>query len=591
MTVLTNHTEATASHASSPDYYLWDEPETSVSIHLNYQTVERLQIEVLRGLDSNNHGGVEIGGILLGRREQSVGRVNTFIEEFVPVPCGYSGGSVYRLSDGEARKFERTLELCKSEATKSSSVLGFFRSHLRDDVFLSPDDLFIAQHFFTDPDNVFLLIKTLPSRGCTAAFFFWEDGRIQPECAYNEVPLSPVQIGPATCGVKQMVELPTPAPILPSVRRRPAVARAIGIGLALATAGGLGYWMKSGVLRGPAAGAVSLELHVERSLDHLSVIWNRNSAEVLAANQAVLSIRDGGHQEAFVLNRSQLRSGVATYKPDNQNVDFALELYRDRTPVAKDTLHVFVEVVPRAPSAESLPGPSEVHPPPGTPKAVSLQNPGSAVNLPSTTNAGLNNDQIRSRSTLLSSSIVKQLPESVGSPIPSNSERMEEPASGAPIDSLESQLPRRSVNLKIDGLSIPPIPESGASSAAKNDRPGFTQNQSPLPPQVASQPQSGITVEPRISTYVEPQVVRRVSPVITRDMRSKMKSDIEVAVTVLIDTNGDVTDVRVTSTKGALPRLVTSEALRAARLFRFQPARVNDHSVRSHMTLYFQFRL
>src|ERR1700694_5327946 len=100
MTVLTSQIEAPAGQVKSSDYYIWDEPEKSVSVHLNYQTMERLQKEILQALDSNDEGGVEIGGILLGRREHVADRVNTFIEEFVPVPCEYLKGSAYSLSAG-----------------------------------------------------------------------------------------------------------------------------------------------------------------------------------------------------------------------------------------------------------------------------------------------------------------------------------------------------------------------------------------------------------------------------------------------------------------------------------------------------------
>src|SRR5258708_18208563 len=356
MTVLTNSTEAAVSHVGSSDYYVWDEPERPVSVHLNYQTFELIQIEVLRGLDSNGDDGVEIGGILLGRREQAAGRVNTFIEEFLPVQCGYSGGSVYSLSDGDGIKFEAALKQCKSEATKSSSVVGFFRSHLRNNVFLSPDDLSMIRRFFTDPDSVFLLIKTLPSRGCTAAFLRGEDGQIQPECAYNEVPLSPVQIAPARYPKKQPLELSRPVERVPNIRRRPWFAWGTFVVLAVvaiatvALISWMKWWGQSHVAH---VGAASLGLHVERSSDHLAVMWNRNSAEIVAANRAVLAIRDGSYQKAFFLNQTQLRAGMVAYKPDNQNIDFDLELYRERTQIVSDTLHVLLEGPPGVASAGS----------------------------------------------------------------------------------------------------------------------------------------------------------------------------------------------------------------------------------------------
>jgi len=64
----------------------------------------------------------------------------------------------------------------------------------------------------------------------------------------------------------------------------------------------------------------------------------------------------------------------------------------------------------------------------------------------------------------------------------------------------------------------------------------------------------------------------------------------QIDVTVKIDAAGKVTDAQVTSTRGAAARLVAAEAIKAARLFRFQPAREDDRAVQSRMVLTFRFR-
>lgn len=68
-----------------------------------------------------------------------------------------------------------------------------------------------------------------------------------------------------------------------------------------------------------------------------------------------------------------------------------------------------------------------------------------------------------------------------------------------------------------------------------------------------------------------------------------MTTDIELEVLVSLDADGRVVDARIESTKGSLPELVVSEALRAAKLSRFRPARRNDVTVPSEMTLSFRF--
>ena len=66
-------------------------------------------------------------------------------------------------------------------------------------------------------------------------------------------------------------------------------------------------------------------------------------------------------------------------------------------------------------------------------------------------------------------------------------------------------------------------------------------------------------------------------------------SDVQVDVLVAIDIQGKVTSAKIASTKGTAARLLTIEALKAAQLFRFQPARENGHNVASSMVLTFRF--
>jgi TonB family protein len=66
-------------------------------------------------------------------------------------------------------------------------------------------------------------------------------------------------------------------------------------------------------------------------------------------------------------------------------------------------------------------------------------------------------------------------------------------------------------------------------------------------------------------------------------------TDVQIDVAVSVDANGKVTGAQVASTKGAAARLLTIEALKAAQLFRFQPAQENNRNVASSMVLTFRF--
>ena len=66
-------------------------------------------------------------------------------------------------------------------------------------------------------------------------------------------------------------------------------------------------------------------------------------------------------------------------------------------------------------------------------------------------------------------------------------------------------------------------------------------------------------------------------------------TDVQVDVAVAIDAKGKVTGARIASTKGAAAGLLTIEALKAAQLFRFQPAQEDGRKVTSSMVLTFRF--
>jgi hypothetical protein len=176
------------------NYYRWVEPDSDITVCLKLETVERLQREALHGVNGLAKARNEVGGILLGRVEFDEGRTLTFVDDFEAVPCEYRSGASYALAD-EAGAFEAAL--ARHGARPTPSVVGYYRSHNREGLYLSADDLRLIHRHFRGPANLFLLIKTLPNRACTAGFFFWKDGRIQSEFTDSEAPLIPISLSSA----------------------------------------------------------------------------------------------------------------------------------------------------------------------------------------------------------------------------------------------------------------------------------------------------------------------------------------------------------------------------------------------------------
>jgi len=84
-------------------------------------------------------------------------------------------------------------------------------------------------------------------------------------------------------------------------------------------------------------------------------------------------------------------------------------------------------------------------------------------------------------------------------------------------------------------------------------------------------------------------MLHQISLEIPSDLKSAIKEQAFVNVSVEIDPKGKVTTAEVESTKGEEADLLTDEALRVARRFRFRPSRQGSKTVASQMLLTFVF--
>ena len=469
------------------DYYLWEEPALGLEVYLNYRTIDRLQVEILRGSNGSPADGAEIGGILLGRRQQVANRKITLIEDIEQIPCSRRAGRHYTLSKADGVIMNAVINRRQSGLNSSLSVIGYFRSHLRDDLFLSADDLTTIHRFFKDSADVFLVIKALPSRACTAAIFFWEDGHIQSEFAYNEVPLSPV---PENWFVdpEGKTETRTSKPAL-----------------------------KTRLVLGGSVVAVAATLVLVAFLSYRPTIGSpRHAPSVLPATSALA--------------------------PSEKLAASVVQTSLSVPPASK----------PRIAVAEPPPSSHRPFTKPAAPIQSFVSNPRA------------------NRSSELSPVLPDPLPSTPSNPTLVLSDIQPDTLAAVRRTNIDPQ------------TSLPAFVEPRLAAPAVT---------STTPMQTESRSQrSAVVARPKVVSYSEPQVLRRVNPVLARQVQSAMTSDIEVEVIVFVDTNGAVTDARVTSTKGALPELVTTEALRAARLYRFRPAQEGAVAVASQMILSFRFR-
>ena len=68
------------------------------------------------------------------------------------------------------------------------TYIGYFRSHIREGLFLSEEDGEFAEGRLRHPDAIFLVVKPYDSGICMAGFFCWQNGVLEKEFSHLEAP-------------------------------------------------------------------------------------------------------------------------------------------------------------------------------------------------------------------------------------------------------------------------------------------------------------------------------------------------------------------------------------------------------------------
>src|SRR5271154_3926990 len=160
-------------------YYVWEIAGKPVVVHLHLDVVDHLLAVVLRGLGALPKRGAEVGGLLLGTIERGGedGTVSIVrVEDFEPVECEYTRGPSYLFTDADRGAFESACARWTPGDERPAYAVGFYRSHTRDGMSLTPEDLELIDQQFPSPENIVLLVKPFRTKLSMAGFFVREAG-------------------------------------------------------------------------------------------------------------------------------------------------------------------------------------------------------------------------------------------------------------------------------------------------------------------------------------------------------------------------------------------------------------------------------
>ncbi|MBY0507679.1 MAG: hypothetical protein K2X03_27440 [Bryobacteraceae bacterium] len=202
-------------------YYTWAPEGKGVQVRLEFDVIDRLSAEVMRGFGSVPKRGAEVGGILLGE-VVTESPLLVHIRDFSIVSCDYRRGPSFQLTEADTRLFAETVEKATQSNARDLRPVGYFRSHTRDGMGLTDEDLQLFSNYFPDPTGMVLLIRPFATKVSQAGFFFEEKGQIRSDAPYLTFPFRRRELGGGSVG-----DSPRAADLaLPELPEEPAATKA-----------------------------------------------------------------------------------------------------------------------------------------------------------------------------------------------------------------------------------------------------------------------------------------------------------------------------------------------------------------------------
>jgi TonB family protein len=150
------------------EYFHWYPEGAPFSIHMQLDAIDGIARDVIEGVKILPRHGLEVGGLLLGRIDAGE-RPAVWIERFQRIECQHRFGPHFILDDQDRAEMEtaaaRILE------NRDVAIVGLYRTHIRPDVQLEPPDLDLIDRYFSDPTDLVLLIKTDDASDLSGQFY------------------------------------------------------------------------------------------------------------------------------------------------------------------------------------------------------------------------------------------------------------------------------------------------------------------------------------------------------------------------------------------------------------------------------------
>jgi proteasome lid subunit RPN8/RPN11 len=147
----------------------WQPAGCPFQIEVVPRALEAVRLVVQEAFFAIPRGGAEVGGLLIGGR----GEDRISITGTIPFDCEHATGPSFVLSDRDRSGLRAAIDSMAARPG-GADVLGWYHSHTRSEIFLSPADLAIHDEFFPEPWQVALVLRPHVIGPVQAQFFYRE---------------------------------------------------------------------------------------------------------------------------------------------------------------------------------------------------------------------------------------------------------------------------------------------------------------------------------------------------------------------------------------------------------------------------------
>jgi proteasome lid subunit RPN8/RPN11 len=341
--------------------------------------MEAVRAAVIDGYFRLVRGGLEVGGLLLGRRDGET----LHVAASLPIPCQYAYGPTFNLSASELAELSKMMEASSREPKLKGLVpVGWYHSHTRSDLELSKRDLEFHNRWFPEVWQVALVLRPEWKQPTRAAFYVRNaEGLLRQEPEFVVEPLAGLRrtnfATPAVPCVEPRQEAyapaepatPPPAAVaagaprptvelpLPPFTQSPVPAAGpsrrwwLLFALAWCVAGVSSafalrnYWLP----KSPAA----LQVALQDMGGQLAIQWNKETPAIQEAEGGVLEIQDGDRKRVLKMSGPDLRGASVVVSRQSGRVTVRLEAQLPRGRTAEGSARFEGEPVQSGPAFET----------------------------------------------------------------------------------------------------------------------------------------------------------------------------------------------------------------------------------------------